>query len=213
MAALVVLVAEGHLTVFQRNEAVVGNGHPMSIAGEVLEDVLGLRKRFFRVHNPFLGAYVGEQPLPGGRLGKLPTATRQGQLALTIEVLQPRQVESPKAPREDADGQEEVRPTRDPLGPVGCQASRGQDTMQMGMMVQLLTPGVQHGEAADLGPEMLRVSSDILERLADGTKEQAIEVARVLVRQRPQGLRQCKDHWAVGGLVVLTSSSGEPRAW
>jgi hypothetical protein len=87
MAALVVLGAEGHLTVCQRHEAVVGNGHPMGRAGEVREDVLGLRKRFFRVHHPFLGAHVGEPPLPGGRLGKLPTATCQGQLALPIEVL------------------------------------------------------------------------------------------------------------------------------
>ena len=31
------------------------------------------------------------------------------------------------------------------------------------MMVELLAPGVQHGEAADLGAEMLRVPSDVLE--------------------------------------------------
>jgi hypothetical protein len=71
------------------------------------------------------------------------------------------------------------------LGPVGCQAPRGQDTMEMRVMVQLLAPGMEHGEAADLRPEMLRVPGDVLERLGDGAKEQAIEVAGVLQRQGP----------------------------
>jgi len=55
--------------------------------------------------------------------------------------------------------------------------------MEMGMMVELLAPRVQHGEAANLGPEMLRGSGDILERLGDGAKEQTIEQAGVLERQ------------------------------
>jgi len=44
------------------------------------------------------------------------------------------------------------------------------------MLVQVLAPGVEHGEAADLCPEMLRVPSDVLEGLGDGAKEQAIEL-------------------------------------
>jgi hypothetical protein len=43
--------------------------------------------------------------------------------------------------------------------------------MEMRVMVQLLAPGVQHGEAADLRPEMLRVPGDVLERLGDSAKE------------------------------------------
>ena len=36
VAALVILVAEDHLAVLQRDEPVVGDGHAMGIAGEVL---------------------------------------------------------------------------------------------------------------------------------------------------------------------------------
>jgi len=63
----------------------------------------------------------------------------------------------------------------------------------MGMMVELLAPGVQHGEAADLGSEMLRVSSNVLEGLRDGAKEQPLERARVLECQRPEVVRERKD--------------------
>jgi hypothetical protein len=49
-------------------------------------------------------------------------------------------------------------------------------------MVQLLAPGVEDGEAADLGSEMLGLSGDVLERLGDRVKEQPIEEPRVLER-------------------------------
>ena len=131
-------------------------------------------------------------------------------MALRIELRQAREVQSPKAPREDADGQEEVRSTRHPLGPIGGQAPGGQDTMEMRVMVQLLAPGVEHGEAADLGPEMLGVPGDVLERLGDRAKEQPIEQARVLQRQGPQVVRQGKDHMDVGRVEHLAAPG--PRA-
>ena len=42
MAALVILVAEGHLAVLQGHETMVGNGHTVGIAGQVLQDVPGV---------------------------------------------------------------------------------------------------------------------------------------------------------------------------
>jgi len=107
----------------------VGDGDTVRRACQIFQDVLGLAERFFGRDDPVLVAYVSEELAPRLELGELATATQQGQVALSIEGRQPRQVQSPKASREDTDGQEEVRPTRDPLGPVGCQASRGQDTM------------------------------------------------------------------------------------
>src|SRR5207248_11240568 len=76
---------------------------------------------------------------------------------------------------------------------------------------RLLAPGVQHGEAADLGSEMLRVSSNVLEGLREGAKEQPIERARVLECQRPEVVRERKDHMTVGGLQELLFAGGEPR--
>ena len=78
-------------------------------------------------------------------------------------------------------------------------------------MVQLLAPGMEHGEAADLRPEMLGVSSDVLERLRDRAKEQAIEQAGVLECQGPQVVWQGKDHMDVGGVQDLPLPGGEPR--
>jgi hypothetical protein len=43
--------------------------------------------------------------------------------------------------------------------------------MQMGMMVELLAPGMEHGEAADLCAEMLGGPGDVLQCLGDGAQE------------------------------------------
>ena len=165
VAALVILVAEGHLAVLQGHEPVVGDGHAMGIAGQVLEDVLGVLEGLFRVDDPLLVAHVGEEPVPGRGLGKLPTATRQGQVALRVESapgLRGTGAESAARGRGRA-GRSAVDTA--PTGPIGRQAPGGQDTMEMGVMVQLLAPGVEHGEAADLRPEMLGVPGDVLEGL------------------------------------------------
>ena len=79
------------------------------------------------------------------------------------------------------------------------------------MVVELLAPGVEHGEAADLRPEMLGVPGDVLERLGDGAKEYAIQVAGMLQGQGSQVVWQGKNHMDVGCVEHLALPSGEPR--
>jgi hypothetical protein len=43
--------------------------------------------------------------------------------------------------------------------------------MQLGVMMQLLAPGVEHREAPNLGAEMLGGLGNVLERLGDRAKE------------------------------------------
>jgi hypothetical protein len=133
-------------------------------------------------------------------------------VALPRELRQPREVQPPEAAREDPDGQEEVGATRHPPRATSRDPPGGQDTMEMGVMVELLAPGVEHGEAADLRPERLRVPGDVLEGLGDGAKEQTIEGTGVLQRQGPQGVRQGKDPMDVGRLEHLLLPGSQPRS-
>ena len=79
VAALIIFVAEGHLAVLQGDEPVVGDGDAVGIAGQVLEDMLGVLDGLFGVDHPLLVAQGGEEPLPGRGLGECPTAPRQGE--------------------------------------------------------------------------------------------------------------------------------------
>src|SRR4029077_6182613 len=122
----------------------------------------------FGVDDPLLGAQGSEEPLPGQGFGDLPTAIHQGALALRVDLRQTREGEAPETAREDPDGQEEVGATRHPPCAIRSPPSGGQDTMQMGVMVELLAPRVQYGEAADLRTQMLGGWSDGLEGLRYG---------------------------------------------
>jgi len=139
VATSIILVTKGHLATLQGHEPVVGDGDAMRIAGQVGEDVLGILEGLFGVHDPLLGAQGGEEPLPRGGLGELPTAPHQGELALRVELLQAGEVETPEAPCKDPDGQEEVGTTRHPPCPIRRDPPGGQDTMEMGMVTTTLT--------------------------------------------------------------------------
>lgn len=48
------------------------------------------------------------------------------------------------------------------------------------MMVQVLAPGVKHGDEADLGAEVPRVGGDHAQRLGRGAEHHGIELRPVL---------------------------------
>ena len=162
-AVLVVLVAEGHLAALQGDEPMVRDGDAMRIARQVGEDVLGLLEGLFGVDHPLHGAQRREEPLPGWGLGKCPTTTHEGQLVLAIELHKACEVEAPEATREDTHGQEEVGTTWHPPCTIRRYPPGGQDTVEMGMVVQLLAPGVEHSEAPKLRAEIFGGPGDVLE--------------------------------------------------
>jgi hypothetical protein len=55
-AITIILPAEGDLAVFHSQQALVGNGHAMGIAGEVLDDVLRSAEGSLGVDDPFTAA-------------------------------------------------------------------------------------------------------------------------------------------------------------
>jgi hypothetical protein len=80
----------------------------------------------------------------------------------------------------------------------------------MRMMVELLAPGMEHCQAAEVRPEMLGVASDVLERLCHRAKEHAVEHAGIVEAQGAEGVRQGKHHMDVGDVKYLTFPGGEP---
>ena len=54
--------------------------------------------------------------------------------------------------------------------------------MEVRVMVQLLAPGVEDSQAADLRAKVLGVPRDVLEGLRHRVKEQTVELAGVLQR-------------------------------
>ena len=51
---LVVPVKEGDLTVFDLDEPVIGDGHPVGVSSQVLKNLFGSPKGLFGINNPLL---------------------------------------------------------------------------------------------------------------------------------------------------------------
>jgi hypothetical protein len=97
----------------QSHQTVVRDGDAVGVASQILENMRRITG-FFGVDHPFLLPQRRQQAFPDFGLGEFPAATRQGQLALVIELLEPLDIESPKTPRENSHGQEKVGPTGHP---------------------------------------------------------------------------------------------------
>jgi hypothetical protein len=63
-------------------------------------------------------------------------------------------------PRQHPNRQKEPWPASYPAVPTGCDATAGNQTVQMRVVHQVLIPRVQHGQEANLGAQMLRIGAD-----------------------------------------------------
>lgn len=65
--------------------------------------------------------------------------------------------------------------------------------MQVRVVQQVLAPGVQHREEADLGTQVLGIGGDGAQRLGGGAEEQAVDERLVLISDGGNGVRQRED--------------------
>ena len=100
---------------------------------------------------------------------------------------------APEDAAEDADRQEEARAAGDPARAVGRQPAAGHDAVDVRVVLEVLAPGVEDGQEADLGPEVLGVGGDLLQGLGGGAEQQAVDHARVLQGDRAERRREGED--------------------
>ena len=104
----------------------------------------------------------------------------------------------PEELREDTDGQEEPRAAGEPLPPVERGTAAGHDTMNVGMMVQVLAPGMQNGNEADLGTEMPGLGRDPAQGLGRRAQQDGIDYGLVLERHLGHRRRHGEDDMEIG---------------
>jgi hypothetical protein len=72
-------------------------------------------------------------------------------------------------------GEKEVRTGSNPVGVIEREPSGRDHTVGVGMKAELLIPGVQHAEEADLGPEMSGIAGDLEKRFCTGTEQEIVD--------------------------------------
>src|SRR6266851_2451588 len=106
--------------------------------------------------------------------------------------------------------QEEARGCGDPSGAVERETTAWHHAVNMGMMLEVLTPRVQDAEQSDVGSQVLGVASNLKERRGTGAEEQVVEQPLVLQYQGRQLMGQREDDVEVGHGQQLGGARGQP---
>src|SRR5262249_12953761 len=151
IAALVILPPERHLAILTGEEPPIGDSHAMGIARQVAQDPLWPGQRRLGVDHPLYLLQGRENLAPSRRDAPALALPLQVQPLLDSGLPQRCQERTPKQPAEDTHWQEEALGTGDPRRAIQRETSRGDQAMDVRMMVQCLTPRMQDTEKADLG--------------------------------------------------------------
>jgi len=156
----IIFPAEDDLAVVDVEEAVVGKGDAMGIATQVVEDLFRAAEGCFGVDDPLGFAKRGQVLGESLRFTKSLESREELELAAVKGDLQGSEKEASEEARQHADGQEEARTAGDPTLAIRTEAPTRHHTMQVGMMKQVLSPGVKHGEKADFRAQVLRIRGE-----------------------------------------------------
>lgn len=78
------------------------------------------------------------------------------------------------------------------------------------MIVEVLAPGVQHGDEADLGTQMLGIGGNPAQCLCGGTKQDRVDLLLVLKGNRDDLLRKGEDDMEIADWQKVCLSGGKP---
>ena len=78
------------------------------------------------------------------------------------------------------DGEKEAIARGDPALVVGGKAAGGNDTMDMGMMLQFLIPTMEHAEEADFAAQMAGIARHFQQRFGTGAEQEIVDDLLVL---------------------------------
>jgi hypothetical protein len=148
----------------------VGDGHAMGVPAEILEHIVGTAEGWFGVDDPVFSEQWSEPGSEDLGLREQSQIAGEVQLVMLKSRLETGDELAAKHTSEYLDGEKEARARSNPAGVIEREPAGGDNTVDMGIKLELLVPGVEHAEEADLGPEMSGVASDLEKSFCTGTK-------------------------------------------
>ena len=138
-----------------------------------------------------------EQSTKSRRVGERPQLSVELKLALRQSRSQKGEQLASEQAAEDLDGEEELPSAGIQRDPSRAKPAGRNQAMKMGVLLQVLSPGVKHGQKTDAGSQMSRIGRDLQQGLGHGTKQESIETAWILPGQRCEFLGHGKHHVTV----------------
>ena len=146
---------KGDDSVFDVEDAIVGDGDPMGIAAEVVEDFFGSAEWRLGVDDPWLFIKLSDQAVESGVSLERSGLARKNQLAAGKVLTEEVDILAAEYGGESFDGKEEIVRGRNPAVAIVGQDAGGDEAVEMEMGLELLVPGVEHGDHPGLSAEVV----------------------------------------------------------
>jgi hypothetical protein len=173
---------EGDLAVLERFQSVVRDRHAMGVPGEVPHHLLRAAKRRLGVDNPVVFATPVEVVLEGCLFQQWAEIAIQNEAALVPGLLQQIHELASEDSTEDSHGEKEASAARDPVRLIVRHAAARDHTVNMGVEVEVLAPGMKDGEETNLSAKVLRVLGYQKQGLGRGAEQDVEENSPILQR-------------------------------
>ena len=149
----------------------VGDGYAMSVTAQVVEHMLWPPEGAFRVDHPVISEQFSEPRGESLWLSKQRQISVESQPAVAKGALESRHKLAAKDATEYLDGEKEGVAIFDPVRVIEGESAGRNHAMDMRVKPELLIPGVQYAEEADLGTQMRRIASNFQERFRTAAKQ------------------------------------------
>ena len=159
--------AEGNLAVPVGKDAVVADGNPVGISPEILENPLWTTERRFAVHNPLFMIELVAEGVECFRFFEVTDSPVEHQSALFEAMFEKVKELAFEQCRHDAYGKEKALPRGYPSASIRRKPTPGDNTVDVGMIHEVLPPGVQNTDGPYFSAEMFRVVGKFHERLGN----------------------------------------------
>ena len=187
-AVSAVLVAESDPVQVVGDDAFVADGDSVGVATEVAQDLLRSGHGGLGVDDEFLDGRPTQQ--------KAACALGHAQAARGESDFKGLEKFSSKHHGELSDRQKESRSRRDPLSCVVVQSSTGHDAVDVRVKPELLIPGVENGDEAGRGPEVVPAHVD--HGFRSSLEQEGIGGGWVAPEERIETVRESEDLVKVG---------------
>ena len=202
--------AEGNLVALQGDQAVIGDRHAVGVAAEITENVFGTTEGRLAVDHPVLpeeGAEERSESLLFRQKLEFPV---EAELAIVEGLPESGDKLAAEDSTQHLDGEKEAIAGVDPALVIGGETAGRNHTMQMGMVLEFLTPGMEHAEEADFGAEMAGITGDFEQRFGTGAEQEIVDDLLVLQGQRGEPPRKGEDDMDVGGGQEFAAARLQP---
>jgi hypothetical protein len=173
--------AERDLVIQEGNEPAIGDRNAMGVSAEIAKHLVSPAERRFAVDHPAQGVKLADQTSEQSGLSQAAKQAVELELSGSVSLLECFKKLAAENFAEDLLREKEAVVSRaHPEGVISRQAASGNDAVNVRMMLQLLIPGMEDAEEANLGTEMLGVRGDFDECLGAAPEQQTVDHLFVL---------------------------------